>query len=210
MLKSRVSLILTIVSLVTALTACGTVYGETRGRAEELAKKLAGKKQLWQEENEILIEGRTQRGIYYFNKGYYHEAIQQFHLVLEMSPGNEKAKSYLSKAIDKLQSATKKHYKKGMAYYNKGYMQKCIDEMSLIPEGYPHYDNAQEYIKNAREVSTGGRTYGIESSKAGTQHIKDEMKRMTKDEKLVRSWVLCRILQPRPALAQISVTIQFC
>ncbi len=185
MLRIRVSLVLTIVSLIAVLTVCGTAYGEAKGKAEDLAKKLAERKQLRQEESEILVEGRTQRGIYYFNKGYYYEAIQQFHLVLEMSPDNKKAKSYLNKAIDKLQSATKKRYNKGVAYYNKGYMQKCIDEMLLVPEGYPRYINAQEYIKNAREVLIGGKTYGIESSRAGIQHVEDEIKRMTKEEKLM-------------------------
>ncbi|MCK5306637.1 MAG: hypothetical protein KAJ66_05825 [Candidatus Omnitrophica bacterium] len=185
MLRIRVLFVLTIVSLIAVLTVRGTAYGEVKGKAEDLAKKLAERKQLRREESEILVEGRTQRGIYYFNKGYYHEAIQQFHLVLEMSPDNKKAKSYLNKAIDKLQIAAKKHYNKGKAYYNKGYMQKCIDEMSLIPEGYPYYAEAREYIINAREVLTGGKVYGIESPKAGTQHVKDEMKRMTKDKELV-------------------------
>ena len=180
--KFTVLICLTIV-IVFALN--NIAYSRSKTDAEDLAKKLAVQKKLEQEENEILIDGRNQRGIYYFNKGYYNEAIQQFHLALELDPGSAVANEYLNKALEKLSKSAKKHYKKGVAYYNKGEMQKCIDEMSMIPVTSSYYQKAQEYITYADEVLTEGAVYGINSSKAGTQHIKDQMRQMDSEKELV-------------------------
>jgi tetratricopeptide (TPR) repeat protein len=173
---------LTIV-IVFALNNTGYAQGKTD--AADLAKKLAEQKKLEQEENEILVNGRNQRGIYYFNKGYYNEAIQQFHLALELDPNNAVANDYLNKALEKMRKDAKKHYKKGVAYYNKGDMQQTVEEMSMVPVGSPYYEKAQEYITYADEVLTEGAVYGIDSPKAGTQHVKDQIKQMNDDEDLV-------------------------
>jgi tetratricopeptide (TPR) repeat protein len=172
-------------TIVIVFSVSGLSYAQARTQAEELAQELALKKQLEQEENEILIEGRNQRGIYYYNKGNYSQAIQQFRLVLEIDPINETANSYIEKALEKLRKSAKKHYKRGMAYYNKGEMQKTIDEMSMIPVGSPYYEEAQQYIAYANEVLTEGAVYGIDSPKAGEQHIEDQIAKMNKEEELV-------------------------
>ncbi len=79
-----------------------TAFSQSKAGAEGFwQKKLATQKKLEQEENEILIDGRNQRGIYYFNKGYHSEAIQQFHLSLELDPNNAVANDYLNKSLEK-------------------------------------------------------------------------------------------------------------
>ena len=163
-----------------------TAFSQSKAGAEGFAKKLATQKKLEQEENEILIDGRNQRGIYYFNKGYHSEAIQQFHLSLELDPNNAVANDYLNKSLEKLRKSAKKHYKKGMAYYNKGEMSQCVDEMSMIPVGSSYYEKAQEYITYSDEVLNEGSVYGMDSPKAGAQHIKDQMKQMDSEEKLIK------------------------
>jgi tetratricopeptide (TPR) repeat protein len=177
--------VLICLTIVIVFVLSNVAFSQDKAGAADLAKKLAVQKKLEQEENDILIDGRNQRGIYYYNKGYYNEAVQQFHLSLELDPNNAVANDYLNKSLEKLRKSAKKHYKKGMAYYNKGEMQQCIDEMSMIPVGSPYYEKAQEYIAYADEVLTEGAVYGMNSPKAGTQHIKDQIKQMSAEEELI-------------------------
>lgn len=163
----------------------GQSYSDDRIKAEGLAQELARQKKLEQEGKEILIEGRVQRGVDYSNKGNYQEAREQFKLALEIDPSHEKARSCLSKTISKLNQASEKHYKRGVSYYNKGKMQPAIEELSQIPEDSPYYIQAQERIKNAHDVLFGGKTYGIESPKIGARQVKDYIKQLNEEEKLV-------------------------
>ena len=177
--------VLICLTIVIVFTLNDMAFSQGKTGAADLAKKLATQKKLEQEESEILIDGRNQRGIYYYNKGHYNEAIQQFHLSLELDPNNAVANDYLNKALEKLRKSAKKYYKKGMAYYNKGEMQQCIDEMSMIPVGSPYYEKAQEYIAYADEVLSEGSVYGINSPKAGTQHVQDQIKQMNTEAELI-------------------------
>ena len=54
------------------------------------------------------MKGYYRRGLAYFNLGNYYEAEKDFMKVLELSPDNKKAKSFLKKIAEKEKKNVKK------------------------------------------------------------------------------------------------------
>ena len=171
-------------ALVFTLEECA--YSQDSTRAQELARQLAQKKKMEQEENLILAQGRTERGIYFFKQGEYAKAMQEFRRALEIMPNYPEAQEYLNKSIEKVRDEAKGHYQDGVEYYNKGKMQEAVAELSQIPEGYPYYEQAQPYLESAEDILEGGKIYGIEHPMVGEAHVEEQISEMDRQEDVIK------------------------
>ncbi len=181
----KLSSVIVIISFLFTVGYCNSSYGESRLRVRSLAEEIAKQKRLEQEEIEILVEERTQRGIESYKKGDYAEAIRQLTAVLELNPDYKEAEKYLNLARGNLLDSAEKHYTKGVEYYKNGDFVNAVNELNQIPEDNRYYEEAREYVKAARKTLKTAEIPEPSSPDFEKKDVERELKNLEKEQELV-------------------------
>jgi tetratricopeptide (TPR) repeat protein len=197
----KLSSIIVIVAFLFTTGLYNSSYAENDPRARSLAEEIARHKRLEQEEIEILVKERTQRGIESYQEANYGEAIRQLMAALELNPQDKEAEKYLNLALSSLLDSAQSHYTKGVEYYKKGNFAKAIDELNQIPESNRYHEEAQEYIKAARKTLETAGVPKPSSPGFEKKDVKRDLKTLDKEQEIV---VLKKELQEKRMMIDVD------
>ena len=139
-----------------SLLVCSCAWAQTvKDDAGRLAKKIAEKKRVQEQERKMLVEGHTVKGIVLYKDGEYAQALEEFMLAQSLDPYNKEVSKYIDRCKEEIEKQANKCFLRGVKYYTKGELLEAADEFSLVPEVSTKYNEAQDYLtKIEQELKT--------------------------------------------------------
>ncbi len=116
----------------------------------ERVKKLLVKGELLSEEEKKQIETFLRKAKNYEKQGDYLKAIEEYQKVLDKNPFHEEALDRISELKDELVDTAKKHYEKGLAYYEKDKKEEAEREFKEALKVYPEFTPALDMLDRIR------------------------------------------------------------
>lgn len=120
--------------------------GDTRMLPGELAEKIAQQKLLQEHTKKQVFDGYFSKGLGFYKRGRYVQALEEFKSAQEIYPGNEETAKYIIDCKENVDKEAYTHYLKGIRYYGQNKYIKASDEFLLIPEGNAKFSESQDYL----------------------------------------------------------------